>query len=63
MYFGVQGVLLKLGIGVSALIFTALLHLFGKTPAEPLGVTLAGPVAGIIVFIGFVVFRKYPFPK
>jgi GPH family glycoside/pentoside/hexuronide:cation symporter len=63
MYFGVQGLLLKLGIGVSALIFTVLLHLFGKTPAEPLGVTLAGPVAGIIVFIGFVVFRKYPFQK
>jgi GPH family glycoside/pentoside/hexuronide:cation symporter len=63
MYFGIQGLLLKLGIGVSALIFTVLLHLFGKTPAEPLGVALAGPVAGIIVFIGFLVFLKYPFQK
>jgi GPH family glycoside/pentoside/hexuronide:cation symporter len=63
IYFGVQGLLLKSGIGVSALILTLLLDVFGKTPAEPLGVTLAGPVAGVIAFIGFLVFLKYPFQK
>jgi GPH family glycoside/pentoside/hexuronide:cation symporter len=63
MYFGVQGLLVKSGIGVSVLILTLLLDVFGKTPAEPLGVTLAGPVAGIIAFIGFLVFLKYPFQK
>jgi GPH family glycoside/pentoside/hexuronide:cation symporter len=63
MYFGVQGLLLKSGIGVSALILTLLLDVFGKTPAEPLGIMLAGPVAGIIAFIGFLVFLKYPFQK
>jgi GPH family glycoside/pentoside/hexuronide:cation symporter len=61
IYFGVQALLAKSGIGVSALILTLILHVFGKTIAEPLGVTLAGPVAGIIAFIGFLVFRKYPF--
>jgi GPH family glycoside/pentoside/hexuronide:cation symporter len=63
MYFGVQGLLVKSGTGVSVLILTLLLDVFGKTPAEPLGVTLAGPVAGIIAFIGFLVFLKYPFQK
>jgi GPH family glycoside/pentoside/hexuronide:cation symporter len=63
IYFGVQGLLMKLGHGVSALIFTSLLHVFGRTPAEPLGVTLAGPVAGALAFIGFLIFRKYPFQK
>jgi GPH family glycoside/pentoside/hexuronide:cation symporter len=63
MYNGVQGLVQKSGIGVSALIFTLLLHLFGKTIAEPLGVTLAGPVAGILAFIGFLIFLKYPFQK
>ncbi|MCL0059723.1 MFS transporter [Dehalococcoidia bacterium] len=63
IYYGVQGLVQKSGIGVSALIFTLLLHLFGKTAAEPLGVTLAGPVAGILVFVGFLVFLKYPFRK
>jgi GPH family glycoside/pentoside/hexuronide:cation symporter len=63
IYFGVQGLLLRPAIGVSALILTLLLDVFGKTSAEPLGVALAGPVAGIIVFIGFLVFLKYPFQK
>jgi hypothetical protein len=54
---------MKLGHGVSALIFTSLLHVFGRTPAEPLGVTLAGPVAGALAFIGFLIFRSYPFQK
>ncbi|MCL0069715.1 MFS transporter, partial [Dehalococcoidia bacterium] len=63
IYYGVQGLVQKSGIGVSALIFTLLLHLFGRTAAEPLGVTLAGPVAGILVFVGFLVFLKYPFRK
>jgi GPH family glycoside/pentoside/hexuronide:cation symporter len=63
IYYGVQGLVQKSAIGVAALIFTLLLHVFGKTPTEPLGVTLAGPVAGIIVFIGFLVFLKYPFQK
>lgn len=62
-YFGVQALIWKAGLGVSALILTLLLHHFGKTVAEPLGIILAGPAAGIIPLIGFFVFLKYPFEK
>ncbi len=63
IYYGVQGLLQKSGIGVSALIFTLMLHFFGRTEAEPFGVMLAGPVAGTMAFIGFLVFLRYPFQK
>jgi GPH family glycoside/pentoside/hexuronide:cation symporter len=63
IYYGVQGFVQKTGIGVSALILTGLLDFFGKTPAEPLGVTLAGPAAGLLALVGFFVFLKYPFQK
>lgn len=62
-YFGVQALIWKSGAGVSALILTLLLHHFGKTAVEPLGIILAGPAAGIIPLIGFFVFLKYPFEK
>jgi GPH family glycoside/pentoside/hexuronide:cation symporter len=62
-YFGVQALIWKAGLGVSAVLLTLLLHHFGKTIAEPLGIILAGPAAGIIPLIGFFVFLKYPFKK
>jgi len=63
IYHGVHGFVSKTAIGLAALILTQLLHLFGKTAAEPLGIILAGPVAGILALIGFLVFLKYPFHR
>lgn len=63
IYHGVHGFVSKTAIGLAALILTQLLHLFGKTAADPLGIVLAGPVAGILALTGFLVFLKYPFPR
>lgn len=63
IHYGVQGFVQKTGIGVSALILTGLLDFLGKTAEEPLGVALAGPVAGVLALVGFFVFLKYPFQK
>ncbi len=63
IYFGAQGLITKTAIGVSVFILTQLLHHFGKTAEEPLGIILIGPIAGVITFIGLLVFLKYPFKK
>ena len=56
MYFGTQGFLLKINLGISTLVSSGLLQIFG----EPLGVQLTGPVAGFFIFIGVLVFLHYP---
>lgn len=40
----------------------ACLLLFGDTAANPLGVRLAGPVAGLLILVGYLVFRRYDLP-
>lgn len=38
------------------------LLLLGDTAAHPLGIRLAGPVAGLLVLLGYLVFRRYDLP-
>lgn len=40
----------------------ALLLVLGRTPDDPLGVRLVGPVAGVCVLAGYLVFRRYALP-
>ncbi len=56
MYFGVNGLLLKLNLGVSTLVSGALLQVWG----DPLGLQLTGPVAALAMVLGAVVFLRYP---
>lgn len=56
VYFGVEETVGKAGAALSAGIFGFVLGTFGFSPAEPLGIRLIGPVAGAIVFLGFVIF-------
>lgn len=56
MFYGVQGLTLKLNLGVSTLVSAGLLQFAG----DPLGVELTGPVAGVALAIGAVVFLRYP---
>ena len=58
VYFGVQGVLYKISTALSALIITGL-FVFGYSAANPLGVRLAGPVAGVLMLLGFICFLGY----
>lgn len=60
MYFGAQGFILKLAMGLSTLITGALLQLFGSTVAQPLGIQLTGPVSALFILIGVIVFFRYP---
>jgi len=60
MYFGAQGFILKLAMGLSTVITSALLQFFGSTAAEPLGIQLTGPVSAIFILIGVIVFSRYP---
>jgi GPH family glycoside/pentoside/hexuronide:cation symporter len=39
-----------------------LLLLLGRTTADPLGIRLVGPVAGLFVLVGWLVFRSYDLP-
>ncbi len=60
MYFGAQGFVLKLALGLSTVISGALLQLFGSTLAQPLGIQLTGPVSAFFILIGAIVFSRYP---
>lgn len=56
MYFGVNGLLLKINLGVSTVVSGALLQFGG----DPFGLQLTGPVAAAAVAIGALVFTRYP---
>jgi GPH family glycoside/pentoside/hexuronide:cation symporter len=60
MYFGMQGLMTKVSFGVGPLVATLLFTIFGNTAEQPLGILLCGPVAGAIVFAGWLAFRRYP---
>ena len=46
----------------AAPLILVLLRLFGDTRAHALGIRLVGPVAGVIVFAGFLMFGRYDAP-
>ena len=56
MYFGVNGLLLKLNLGISTVVSGALLEVYG----DPLGIQLTGPVAAVAVALGAWAFTRYP---
>lgn len=60
MFFGTQGLFMKINYGIAAAIVTYLFAAFGKDAANPMGVKLAGPVAGIFCLVGFCIFLFYP---
>jgi GPH family glycoside/pentoside/hexuronide:cation symporter len=60
MYFGAQGFVLKLALGLSTVITGGLLDSFGKTAEQPLGIQLTGPVAALFTIIGAIIFFGYP---
>jgi len=60
MFFGTQGLFMKINYGIAAAIVSYLFAAFGKDAAAPLGVKLAGPVGGLFSLIGFFVFLFYP---
>jgi len=60
MYFGIYGIVLKSAIGLSSVFVGFLLHHFGYTQANPLGILLCGPLAAVFILLGIFLFLRYP---
>ncbi len=60
MVFSAQGFLIKLNLGISAMVLAYLFSEFGKDFAEPMGIKLSGPVAAMVCIIGIVSYLLYP---
>jgi GPH family glycoside/pentoside/hexuronide:cation symporter len=60
MFFGVQGFLLKVNLGLSTAFLAALMGWFGKDVGNDLGIRVSGPAAAAIVLLGMWCFWRYP---
>ncbi|GIU94693.1 MAG: sugar transporter [Gaiellaceae bacterium] len=60
-YYGAQNFVEKTTSALAPLVLGILLEL-GRSADDPLGVRLAGPVAGLLVLAGFLAFRGYDLP-
>ncbi|MCC7363498.1 MAG: MFS transporter [Dehalococcoidia bacterium] len=58
MFYGTQNLFEKLAGSLSPLLF-ALVLLAGDSASNPLGIRLVGPVAGALVFVAYLSFRRY----
>jgi GPH family glycoside/pentoside/hexuronide:cation symporter len=63
MFFGTQGLFMKVNYGIAGAITASLFAFFGKDAAEPLGVELAGPVGAAFVLVGFLILLRFPQKK
>jgi GPH family glycoside/pentoside/hexuronide:cation symporter len=61
VYYGSQATLEKIASALFPLLLASLLVL-GSTAANPLGVRLVGPAAGLSALLGFLAFRGYTLP-
>lgn len=59
MFFGAQGLIIKLVIGFSSLITPFIFSIFGNSISNPLGLHIVGPLSGILIFFGLIAFNKY----
>ena len=62
MFYATQNLFEKIGSSFSPLLL-ALILLLGETTEDPLGIRVVGPVAGVIAFFGFWLFRGYRLPS
>jgi GPH family glycoside/pentoside/hexuronide:cation symporter len=60
MFFGVQGLCTKFVYGISGAILAFLFQRYGNSAAEPLGVLLVGPVAGVLCLVSAGLYALYP---
>ena len=59
MFFGAQGFVVKVVMGISSLVTPLLFRAFGYSAESPLGLMLCGPLAGVLILLSLVVFRNY----
>jgi len=63
LYNGMEGLFTRSASGLAWVLASLLFAAFGNTLADPLGILLCGPVAGAILLLGILCFRKYPFSR
>jgi GPH family glycoside/pentoside/hexuronide:cation symporter len=61
IYYGTQNFVEKAAGSLAPLLLAGLL-LLGNTQSDPLGIRLVGPVAGLVVLLGYIPFRRYDLP-
>lgn len=59
MFFGAQGLVIKIVIGLSSFVTPLLFTYFGYSAERPLGIQLGGPVAAVAILIGLIFLNKY----
>ena len=62
MFYARQNLFGKIGSFFAPLLL-ALVLLLGETTDDPLGIRMVGPVAGVIAFMGYWLFRGYRLPS
>ena len=50
----------KWAYGLAAAVIAFLFARFGKSPAEPLGVLLIGPIGGVAALLSALIFFRFP---
>jgi len=60
MFFGAQGLLQKVSLGLSTGLLGFLVDRFGRSIQEPLGVKLSGPMASVALLAAAFFFFRYP---
>ncbi len=59
MFFGAQGLIIKIVIGLSSFVTPMLFKVFGYSVERPLGIRLGGPIAAVCILIGLIFLNKY----
>ena len=62
MFYATQNLFEKMGSSFEPLVLAGVL-LLGETTEDPLGIRLVGPVAGVVAFFGFWLFKGYKLPS
>lgn len=59
MFFGTQGLIIKIVIGLSSFVTPFLFKTFGYSTDKPLGIRLGGVVASVFILISLIFLRNY----
>lgn len=60
IYFGVQGLVVKLAVSLSAVVTTVVIDALGYSREAPWGVLALGPISALFVALGIACFARYP---
>jgi glycoside/pentoside/hexuronide:cation symporter, GPH family len=60
LFFGVQGLVIKISVGLAGALLGFLLSNFGYSQEQPLGILLVGPIAGVLSLGSAIAYSFYP---